>query len=120
MLRERALRERKVELMRRTQTALEVRQVDSSAQYMAREFASHFPDMVDNYKLKYPLPDDLLKLYPKLHGGLMSPKLQAHKVKMTPRDFERLLIIWDFFVTFSDFLKTPVFKLEELEAGLRW
>jgi len=119
-VRERALRERKVEVMQRGQRRLETRQIDSSAQAMAREFACHFPDMVDNYKLKYPLPDDLLKLQPKLHGVLLSHKPQAHKVKMAPRDFERLLVIWDFFVTFREFLKTPAFKLEELEAGLRW
>jgi hypothetical protein len=34
-------------------------------------------------------------------------------------EFENILCIWEFFNTFSDFLKIPHFKMDELEAALR-
>ena len=39
---------------------------------------------------------------------------------MSPHDFERILVIHQFFFTFSDLMKIPKFSIEVLEAGLRW
>ena len=39
---------------------------------------------------------------------------------MAPRDYERVLVIHEFFSTFSDLMKIPKFSIEVLEAGLRW
>ena len=76
-VRDRALRLRKIELLKRTQDNLDARGLDTNLSTMVREFTSHFPDYVDNYKLTYPLADDLIKMNPRLHG-IHPPKPMPH------------------------------------------
>ena len=109
-MKEKALRLRKIELLKRTQENLDARGLDTTLSTMVREFASHFPDLVDNYKLTYPLADDLIQMNPRLHG-IHPPKPVPHKLLMAPRDFERVLVIHEFFSTFSDLMKIPKFSI---------
>ena len=109
-MREKALRLRKIELLKRTQDNLDARGLDTNLPTMVREFASHFPDLVENYKLTYPLADDLILMNPRLHG-IHPPKPVPHKVLMAPYDFERLLVIHEFFSSFSDLMKIPKFSI---------
>ena len=57
---------------------------------------------------------------PELHGGLMKPKPKLMKIDISAENFERILYIWEFCNNFSEFLDTPQFKLEELEACLNY
>ena len=58
---------------------------------------------------------------PKLHHSdefLGKPNLK--KIFIKGQNFERMIVVWNFFNTFSEFFNVPHFKLEELEASLRW
>ena len=37
---------------------------------------------------------------------------------MTAEEFEQVLYIWEFCNNFSEYLETPLFKIEELRAAL--
>jgi len=87
---------------------------------MARDFANHFPNLVEKYKIQYPLNDEILKVMPRLHSSTtLPPRPPLKQILLKMEEFEKLLCIWEFFNTFSDFLKIPQFKLEEIEAALR-
>jgi hypothetical protein len=63
----------------------------------------------------------LIKIMPRLHHSEefeIKPNLK--KVLIAGHDFDSLITIWNFFNTFSEFLELPKFKIEELEASLRW
>lgn len=86
---------------------------------MMAEFTSIYPEHVKRFKIEYPLPDELLTVMPALH----KIDLDLHKPnpkKIELENFEKLLPIWEFFNNFSDFLQLPKFKIEVLEAALRW
>lgn len=86
-----------------------------------REFSTHFPEQVENYKIQYPIKDELLKIMPRLHHAEdFGPKPNLKKILIDGAHFESLLTIWDFFNTFNEYLGLHKFKIEELEASLRW
>jgi hypothetical protein len=84
---------------------------------VTQEVANHFPDYVENYKLTYPLPDDLLTLLPSSNP----PKPIPHRIMIPAANFENLLEIWDYFSSFGELIKLPKnFSIEDLEAALRY
>ena len=50
----------------------------------------------------------------------MRAKPTPMKIDMGAEDIERILYIWEFCNNFNEFLDTPSFKLEELEACLHY
>jgi hypothetical protein len=69
----------------------------------------------------YPIEDELLKVMPKIHNSEdIGQKPKASRIKVEKEIFERLLGIWEFYNTFSEFLKLPKFKIEELYAAINW
>jgi hypothetical protein len=88
---------------------------------MIRGFSAHFPELVENYKIKYPIDDDLIKIMPRLHHSEeLGLKPNLKKILLPTNHFESLIVIWNFYSTFSEYFGLPKFKLEELEASLRW
>lgn len=88
---------------------------------MIREFSAHFPELVENYKIKYPINDELIKIMPRLHHSEeLGLKPNLKKILITAEHFESLIVVWNFYNTFSEYFGLPKFKLEELEASLRW
>lgn len=57
---------------------------------------------------------------PELHGGLLAPKPKLMKINLPAEDFERIMYIWEFCNNFNEFLGTPLFKIEELQACLAY
>jgi hypothetical protein len=57
---------------------------------------------------------------PELHGGLLKQKPRPMKIDIEAENFEQILYIWEFCNNFTEFLETPQFKLEELEACLNY
>ena len=75
---------------------------------------------MERNSVRYPIPDALIEKMPELHGGVMRAKPTPMKIDMSAEDFERILYIWEFCNNFNEFLDTPSFKLEELEACLHY
>jgi len=79
-----------------------------------------YPEYVERNSVRYPIPDALIAKMPELHGGVLKSKPTPMKIRMETEDFERLLYIWEFGNNFSEFLGTPIFKIEELAACLSY
>ncbi len=76
---------------------------------------------MENYKIQYPIKDELIKIMPRLHHSEeFGAKPNLKKILVPAQQFESLITIWNFFNTFSEYLSVPKFKIEELEAALRW
>jgi len=86
-----------------------------------REFASMYPELVDKYQIKYPIEDELILCMPTLYNSEgISAKPKPKPILLNSDSFESLLTIWEFYNGFSDFLKIPNFKIEDLEVSLKW
>ena len=58
---------------------------------------------------------------PKLHhSDEFGTKPDLKKIFVSSQNLDNLITVWNFCNTFSEFLNVPHFKLEELEAALRW
>ena len=83
-------------------------------------FSEAYPEYVEKNSVRYPIPDGLIEKMPELHGGVMKAKPRAMKIDLAADKFERVLYVWEYCNNFCDFLNTPLFKLEQLEACLRY
>lgn len=118
---EKRIQSQKLIMIKRAQEQIGAATGGLAQQSMMREFSAHFPEQVENYKIQYPIKDELIKIMPRLHHSeefVTKPNLK--KILIPAEQFESLITIWNFFNTFSEYLSLPKFKLEELEASLRW
>lgn len=83
-------------------------------------FNQLYPEYVERNAVRYPIPDHLLAKMPELHGGESKQKPAGNEVRVDSDSFERLLYIWEFCNNFNEFLQTPLFKVEELQACLAY
>ena len=81
-------------------------------------FTNAYPELVDRNSIKYPIKDELLLKLPELHGCSLEPKPEPFKILVSSDEFEKLIYIWEFCNNFSEYLDTPIFKLEELKFAL--
>lgn len=61
------MQERKRIMMGRVERVIAKGQNGDDARRM-REFSSHYPELVDKYKIKYPIEDELLNVMPSIHN----------------------------------------------------
>ena len=81
-------------------------------------FTNSYPELVERNSIKYPIKDELLLKLPELHGCCTDPKPEPYKIHVSSEEFEKLIYIWEFCNNFSEYLDTPLFKLEDLKFAL--
>mmetsp|Transcript_1914 Transcript_1914/g.1301 ORF Transcript_1914/g.1301 Transcript_1914/m.1301 type:complete len:141 (-) Transcript_1914:2530-2952(-) len=79
----------------------------------------NYPELVEKNSIKYPIDDQLILKLPELHGGYQE-KPQGKDILVSSDNFEQLLYIWEFLNNFSEYLETPNFRLEDLQAALNY
>lgn len=86
-----------------------------------REFAKLYPEHVDKYKIKFPIQDSIIDIVPLLTSSSDLPrKPMAKEIIVEVEQFERLLIVWNFFNSFSEWCKIPNFTLPAMHAALEY
>lgn len=103
-----------------TPTELEKLERSRLIKHQFQIFGQLYPEYVERNTVRYPIPDALIEKMPELHGGIMKPKPKPMKIDIDAESFERILYIWEFCNNFSEFLNTPQFKIEELQACLNY
>jgi|688.fasta_scaffold100797_1 hypothetical protein len=83
-------------------------------------FTNSYPELVDRNSIRYPIKDELLLKLPELHGCCMDPKPEPFKINVSSDEFEKLIYIWEFCNNFSEYLDSPLFKLEDLKFALNY
>ena len=83
-------------------------------------FTNSYPELVDRNSIRYPIKDELLLKLPELHGCCMDAKPEPFKINVSSDEFEKLIYIWEFSNNFSEYLDTPLFKLEDLKFALNY